>query len=46
MTDDAIAKINEMLGKIFAYGPSRKAVEKQKKRTKKVQTSKKRQAAV
>lgn len=42
---DAIAKLNEMLGKIFAYGPSRKNVDKQKKRPKKVQTRKKRQVA-
>ena len=37
---DAIAKLNQMLGKIFAYGPPKKNVEKQKKRTKKVQTQK------
>ena len=38
---DAIAKLNEMLGKIFAYGPPKKNVEKQKKRVKKAKARKK-----
>jgi hypothetical protein len=42
---DAIAKLNEMLGKIFAYGSSKKNVEKQAKRVKKAKTRKKRAGA-
>lgn len=38
---DAIAKLNEMLGKIFAYGPPKKNVEKLEKRVKKAKTRKK-----
>jgi hypothetical protein len=39
---DAIAKLNEMLGKIFAYGPPKKNAEKQAKRVKKARVRKKR----
>jgi hypothetical protein len=42
---DAIAKLNEMLGKIFAYGPPKKNAEKQAKRVKKSKIRKKRAAA-
>jgi hypothetical protein len=42
---DAIAKLNEMLNKIFAYGPPKKNVEKQAKRVKKAKVRKKRAAA-
>ena len=39
---DAIAKLNGMLGKIFAYGPPKKNVEKRAKRVKKAKMRKKR----
>ena len=41
----SILDLNEMLGKIFAYGPPKKNVEKQAKRIKKVKVRKKRVAA-
>ncbi len=44
---DGIAKLNELLGKILAYGPSRQKIEKQKKpATKKIKSRKKRRATV
>lgn len=42
---DAIAKLNEMLGKILAYGPTKKTAEKQKTRVKKAKARKKRASA-
>jgi hypothetical protein len=42
---DAIAKLNVMLGKIFAYGPPKKNAEKQAKRAKKAKLRKKRAVA-
>lgn len=42
---DAIAKLNEMLGKIFSYGPPKNNAEKQKKRIKKAKARKKRAIA-
>ena len=42
---EAIAKLNEMLSKIFAYGPPKKNAEKQAKRVKKVKSRKKRVVA-
>ena len=43
---EAITKLNEMLAKILAYGPSRKGAEKQKKPVKKAKPRKQKQAAV
>ena len=43
---DAIAKLNAILGKVLAYGPSRKKVEKQKKRVKKAQPRKKQNSRI
>ena len=41
---DGIAKLNEVLGKILAYGPSRQNDEKKKKIAKKIKPRKKRVA--
>jgi hypothetical protein len=42
---DAIAKLNEMLSKIFAHGAPKKNIEKQAKRVKKAKVRKKRATA-
>ncbi len=41
---EAIAALNKVLGKILAYGPSRKDNEQRKKPVKKVKTRKKQRA--
>jgi len=42
---DAIAKLNELLRKVLAYGPPKKNLEKQKQRVRQAKSRKKRVGA-